>query len=213
MPGSSVEPAIAPQATSRGYRKRARTRQQLIEAARQFLAANQLADASILDLATAAGVSNGTFYNYFDSKDQLLEALALEMSNQLASELRTEFVGVKDPAARIVIAARTFMHKARAEPVFGRALLRMAGTLPEWSATIRASVLLDVKDGMQCGRFAVPSAEAGADLVLGTLLAGVRTLLELRVGEEHLQHIGELSLQGLGMDPPSVKQVVADLFT
>lgn len=200
------------QPASHDLGKRARTRQQLIDAARALLASNRLADSSILEIATAAGLSNGTFYNYFDTKDQLLEALALDMSEQLATQLREEFAGIIDPAERVVLAARTFMVKAQTEPVFGWALVRLAGTLPAWSATIRASVMLDVKEGIQMGRFDVPSVNAAADLILGTLLAGVRTLLEQQMTEVHIRHIAEISLVGLGLDREEARSLVNRLL-
>lgn len=192
--------------------KRARTRQQLIDAARCMLAANTLADASILELATAAGVSNGTFYNYFNTREELIEAVAMEMSAQLAQQLRAEFTGVDDPAERVVIAARTFMTKSSQEPVFGWALLRLMGALPLWSNTIRDSILLDVQEGVAKGRFRVHSEAAALDLVLGTLFAGIRTLLEQRENQDHIRRIGEISLVGLGMGLDEAQAVVDRLM-
>jgi AcrR family transcriptional regulator len=51
-------------------------RRQIMEGARQvFLSAGGFDGASMNDIARAAGVSKGTLYAYFESKDQLFEAI------------------------------------------------------------------------------------------------------------------------------------------
>jgi AcrR family transcriptional regulator len=191
--------------------KRERTRAQLINTAMAMLADNSLGSVSILELATAAGVSNGTFYNYFQTREELVMAAAARLSEQLAGHLRSEFIGVNDPAERIVIAARTFMERTCEEPVFGWALLRLVGTLPRLSEKVRQSILLDVREGKAKGRFHFSSEVAAADMVLGTLLVGIRSLLEKRVGQEHIGAVGEVSLVGLGMKLKDAKAIVARL--
>ena len=206
-------PAVTEATTpSRGHRKRARTREQLVDAGMAMLAANTLGDASILELATAAGVSNGTFYNYFQTRDELVEAVAFRVSEQIAGQLREEFTGVDDPAARVVIAARTFMRRALQEPVFGWALLRLMGSMPTISEAIRQSVLLDIREGIEKGRFRVSSEAAALDLVLGTLMLGIRSLLEQRESVQHVAAIGEISLVGLGMPLDEARAVVSRLI-
>ena len=188
--------------------RRGLTRQRLIDAALVMLADSTLEAASILDLAKAAGVSNGTFYNYFQTRDQLVEAAAAQLSEQMALQLRKAFAGVDDPADRIVIAARTFMQRAGKEPVFGWALLKLVGTLPQLSERIRQSILLDLREGRAKGRFHFSSEAAAADMVLGTLIVGIRSLLERREGEGHIRGIGEVSLVGLGMGLGEAQAVV-----
>jgi len=46
-------------------RRRARTRERLLDAAEKVVASKDLQDATIEDFVSAAGVSRGTFYNYF----------------------------------------------------------------------------------------------------------------------------------------------------
>jgi AcrR family transcriptional regulator len=71
--------------TPRGPRSRkgARTRARLVEAGKQVFAAQGLVDARIADIAAAAGVSYGTFYTYFDSKEELFREVAAEVGQRL----------------------------------------------------------------------------------------------------------------------------------
>ena len=59
---------------TRGHKKKARTRAQLLEAALEVLA-ERGEGFSIGDVAVRAGVSHGTFYNYFADRDALHAAL------------------------------------------------------------------------------------------------------------------------------------------
>lgn len=69
-------------AASRGprWRRRAADRPaEILDAALTVFAARGFAAAKLEDVATAAGVSKGTLYLYFDSKTALFEAMALEL--------------------------------------------------------------------------------------------------------------------------------------
>jgi AcrR family transcriptional regulator len=62
----------------RGVRRRARTRAELIAAARQVFAARGFHDASIAEITAAADVAVGTFYVHFRDKDEILAVLLAE---------------------------------------------------------------------------------------------------------------------------------------
>lgn len=60
-----------PPATQRG----ARTRASLVEAARRVFERDGYVDARLADITVEAGCSTGTFYTYFDSKDEVFNAV------------------------------------------------------------------------------------------------------------------------------------------
>ena len=66
-------------------------------------------------LAEEAGVSNGTVYNYFRSREAVLEAVGLELTVQLSEQILTVSEAVDSGAERLSIAVRTFMNKARSD--------------------------------------------------------------------------------------------------
>ena len=61
--------------TARGRR----TRAALVEAARQVFAETPFADVRIVDITARAGVANGTFYTYFDAKEEIFREVAAEV--------------------------------------------------------------------------------------------------------------------------------------
>ena len=64
-------------------RKGARTRARLIDAARTVFERDGFLTARIADIAAAAGLSQGSFYHYFDSKEQIFREVALAQEQRL----------------------------------------------------------------------------------------------------------------------------------
>ncbi|MGH8828883.1 MAG: TetR/AcrR family transcriptional regulator [Jiangellaceae bacterium] len=65
--------------TARG----ARTRERLLEAAEQVFAALGYHDASIVKITDAADVGQGTFYLYFEGKQQIFDELVMDLNRRV----------------------------------------------------------------------------------------------------------------------------------
>ena len=76
-------------------------RRQILEGARQVFMASGFDGASMGEIAKAAGVSKGTLYVYFDSKEALFEALTVEEKEGLAENLFR--LDEADPDVRAVL--------------------------------------------------------------------------------------------------------------
>ena len=59
---------------------KAETRQRILEAARQLFAANGYEASTTRDIADAAGIANGTLFNYFANKEAILASLVAEVT-------------------------------------------------------------------------------------------------------------------------------------
>ena len=86
--------------------------------------------ASMNDIARAAGVSKGTLYAYFDSKEQLFEALIREDRSQQAERLCAFPADASDPGGQL--------------RAFGRRLIEMM-TRPETIAHVRVVIAATAK--------------------------------------------------------------------
>ena len=93
-----------PPSGNRLERRKMRTRAALIRAAQGFIAAGKL-NAPVLEITQAADVGMGSFYNHFDSKDQLFEAAVNEILDELGALLDKLTIDGEDPAATF---ARSF---------------------------------------------------------------------------------------------------------
>ena len=79
--GTAAENAKVPR-TSRGER----TRRKLLDAAAIEFGEKGFHDASITSITRRAGTALGSFYTYFDSKDELFRSLVRDMSEQVKRE-------------------------------------------------------------------------------------------------------------------------------
>jgi AcrR family transcriptional regulator len=71
------------QGSGRRTTKGARTRARLLAAARTVFERDGYFNARVVDIATEAGVGHGTFYTYFDSKDDVFVAVAQLVTDSL----------------------------------------------------------------------------------------------------------------------------------
>ena len=60
-----------------------RTRRRLLEAAEEVFAEHGYHDASIVKITEACGVAQGTFYLYFESKQQVFDELVLDLNRRV----------------------------------------------------------------------------------------------------------------------------------
>jgi AcrR family transcriptional regulator len=76
--------------SGRGSRKRARTRAELLAAARQVFAANGYHEASIAEITRLADVGVGTFYLHFRDKDEIFTTLIEEGIRDIREQVTAE---------------------------------------------------------------------------------------------------------------------------
>ena len=90
-PAKRVAVAVAapePSDDERPMRPRGeKTRQRLLDAGASVLPARGYHDARVDDVVTAAGVSHGTFYRYFDNKDDFFRVLAESASARMIEHI------------------------------------------------------------------------------------------------------------------------------
>ncbi len=107
-------------------------RQQILEGARRIFLQDGFDGASIGDIVRAAGVSKGTVYAYFPSKEKLFEALMVEDRRKQAEALFTIDENDRDVAAVLRRLGQTFVEMlfAPASLELLRIVIGAAGKFP-----------------------------------------------------------------------------------
>jgi AcrR family transcriptional regulator len=184
-------------ARTRGYKKREKTRSQLLEAAVEVVAEKGEAF-TVSDVVARAGVSNGTFYNYFVDRDALLDAVAPHLVQAFAAD-SAAVAPRGDAALRVATITARALISAAADPTRLRALLRLE--VPRALAREGASAYLreDLADGLSQGRFEVGPDDAAVDLVAGALLMGIRRIVEGQAARGYVQGLLGRLLRSLGV--------------
>jgi AcrR family transcriptional regulator len=187
---------------------RARTRAMLLDAAVRVFARKGAGAAAIHEIAAEAGVANGTFYNYFRSREDLVAAASVRLAERFDREIAASRVAVADPAERVAIGCRRFVLRAMHDRTWAAALLRVWASSSVLTARTAAGLLADLRAGRRRGRLRYESEQAAVDLAQGTVLAGMRTVLEGRAAEAHAAAVAALVLRGLGVDGPDAQAIV-----
>lgn len=158
-------------AVTRMDRRKALTRQKLVDAARAFLASDTHSSASIQDITNAADVGFGSFYNHFASKAELFEAAvseALEELGQLLDELSSD---VDDPALAFAQSVRLTARLAVARPETAQVLVRHGMAYIDADQGLAPRALRDIETGAAAGRFQVGNPRLALATTAGALLA------------------------------------------
>lgn len=108
-----------PKSVRRAVRELAQTtyEEAILDAAERVFARVGYAQAKMTDLARATGVSVGTLYNYFESKQAVFQAISRRNIRRLLESL--ESVREPDPIARVrALLDRTLHHSEAHSPLF-----------------------------------------------------------------------------------------------
>jgi AcrR family transcriptional regulator len=163
------------QPVGRQERRRARTRAALISAARGLLAEDRT-NVSVLEITQAADVGLGSFYNHFETKEQLFQAAVdqvLEDHGELMDLVTAE---VDDPAEVFARAFRLTGRMFRHLPGASRVLLHHGIELIFADRGLGPRAKRDIVAAAKAGRFTINDPElalvaaGGAILALGHLL-------------------------------------------
>ncbi len=98
---------------NRYQRRREKTRQELLAAAKTVLAKKGYHNAKISDIAAAADIGVGTFYLYYPTKDALFLELVKETAQALKEEIDQARAQVEDLVEKIRVANLAFFRFAR----------------------------------------------------------------------------------------------------
>ena len=168
-----TEPAEAP--VNRLARRKQRTRAALIRAAQGFIAAGKM-NVPVLEITQAADVGMGSFYNHFDSKEQLFEAAVAEVLDAHGALLDHLTSSVEDPAETFACSFRLTGRLFRRRPQESRILLANGIALLSSDLGLAPRALRDIEAAVQAGRFTVDDPELALSVAGGALL-GLGNLL------------------------------------
>jgi AcrR family transcriptional regulator len=195
--------------TAIGLAKRERTRSNLINAAYQVFAQKEMEAVTIDDIIAAAGVARGTFYNYFQTREEVLRAVAADLSDVMNQKIWAQSTEISDPAERMAIAMRQFLHQAMRDATWGWVIVRIGLVAAPLSETIERGLMSDLEAGIRLNRFQVDHLQAAIDLILGTGLMAMRSILAGQTPPDYPEQITKLILKTLGITDQEAEAIAS----
>jgi AcrR family transcriptional regulator len=195
---------MAKQATTRraeiGRERRARMRLRLIEAAARVMADQGSDSATIDTFIRTAGVARGTFYNHFKTREELLDALWTSIGHDPFLEIQNACANFVDPVERFAAVTRLVLLRAVQDPTWGWLILALSADEATLNDDLRGYPRPDLRAGLTAGRFRYESEASATDLVVGTMRAGLRALLQEGREPHYARALCKMILQALGIN-------------
>ncbi len=204
-----MEPGLAGVTPTRTERQRLRTRRQLLDAGRSLIAAKGVGGLRIQEITEQADIALGSFYNYFGSKEDLLEAVITESLSDLASAVITNVEDDTDPAEVVALANLRVIRLAYDEPDFARLIVNIAHSEAVFGDAVHAPARIAVERGVESGRFVVADIEVILTAVIGGAFALIREILDGRHGPHAHEAFARHVLAALGVSSVEAEAIVS----
>lgn len=189
--------------------RRERMRRRLVESAMLVFAQKGVTSSVIQDVVAAAEVSQGSFYNYFRTNDELLNAVARELSDETVEMIEPVVGGIDDPALRVSNAIRSYLHLMRTYRVAAH-FVSAAGLNLATTANATYSYLPpDLEEGRESGRFDIPAVDVAVDLIAGAGLVAVHRIAIGRTPRDYPERIVSALLRALGLRAADAARITA----
>jgi AcrR family transcriptional regulator len=208
---AQAAPAASAPRASRLDRRKARTRQALIDAAVRLIAEGRADRASIQEITDAADIGFGSFYNHFDSKDQLFATASEEVLERWGQMIDRASAGITDPAELFAVGLRISGRLGWTHPDIAGFLTGMGLDALDIPGGLAPRALRDIQAGQAAGRFTVPDAEIALSAVAGGLLGLLRICQRHpgRVDETAVDQLAEAALRLLGVPADEAARLAA----
>jgi AcrR family transcriptional regulator len=188
--------------TARG----ARTRERLLEAAEEVFAALGYHDASIVKITEAAEVGQGTFYLYFEGKQQIFDELVMDLNRRVRHAMSEHAETARTRAERERLGFQGYFRFASEHPALYR-IIRQAEIvsphiLREHYERISRGYVTGLAEAMDSGDIARGDPE-----VLAWMLMGIGEIVGMRwilwsdsdvVPDEVFEQMYQFVTRGLG---------------
>lgn len=185
-----------------GRQKRAKTLEKILTATFSIIGQQKGQFASTDEICREASISRGTFYNYFNNIEELFESLSHNLSHDFNSAVTTAIDELEGFSRRSSAAVRLFLEKAKQDRQWGWAMVHISSAGFIFGSEVSEYAMNTLQSGIDTGEFTIKNAEIGTNILLGTTLAAMTTIVNEREPQDstHIEHIAYAILLGLGVE-------------
>jgi AcrR family transcriptional regulator len=193
--------------TEAGRRRKAENRAKILAAAFTVFGDENGLHARIEDIADQAGVTRATFYNHFAGMIELREALTREVTHDFLTFVMATIATMSDPRDRSAVAIRYYLRRAKADPRWGWSMVNLSATGLIFGAETYNQAEQTVREGLDAGVFRILSVDLGRDILLGTSLAALGTILRKQTPPDYPEAVAGYILNALGVPHTDARRI------
>lgn len=179
----------------------------LLRSALELVAEEGMSSNLIDALIHAAGVSRGTFYNYFRSAEELLESLSTSVSRTLISHVDPVVQLQESAAARVSCGIRLCLQAGAVDRQLAAFISRGGPSALQQNTLLAQALCRDLEQGIRTGQFSSSGTALAYDLVVGPVLAAYHRLATGVVEPDYVDEIAAAVLVALGVNRASAKRL------
>ncbi len=179
--------------------RREKTRARLISAAARVIAQLGRSKATIDDFISAAGVARGTFYNYFPTREHMIDALWAHLGRAPFVEIHERCGKIEDPAFRLLAETKLVIARTAIDDAWGWLIYSLSGDEEDVNEDLLTFPLPTLEAGVAQARFRVGDINAARDGVVAMVRRGMLAVLCGRGSAEYQKAILEMMLLSLGI--------------
>lgn len=190
---------------SRTARRQAKTRAELIKAAREIIAERGVDGLRVGDVTERADVAFGTFYNQFKTKDDVVEAVVGEAIIGLTESI-ADSPAFADPAEAVVASTRAIVRIAYDDPGLARLLVNLEQAESRFERIIRPQAGAVLERGIADGVFAIDDLETTLTMSIAAAFEVIRGIVDGRLDDSADRTCAEMLLRMAGLKPQQAKR-------
>jgi len=184
---------------TRHQNQRTRTRNLLVFAARELVHERGHENISIQDVTQRARVGTGTFYNYFQTKRQVFEAVLGDFRRCFAQEVNAIRANLKDPATIVAVTLKYYFCQAQDNEKW-KTFITYSGLPGEHVLhQDEEQCLSDIQRGVRAGRFKVDDVYFTQSLVTGMVRHTNLEISKGNLGRSAMDDTAQYVLRMLGL--------------
>ena len=199
--------AAPPLAPGRRVRKAEQTRRRILEAAQKQMAIGGPESITIQSVTEGADIGQGTFYNYFKSRDELVDAVIRDVVENLGRRLDALTRDMNDAAEIYSFSLRHLMHTAVSDPVWGWFMVRLGIAQEGLLEALGPRASRDIKIGVDSGRFILDDVSLASAMTFGSLLAVMHDYLDGNRTEDPSSAYAAMLLRMVGITPSEAEEI------
>ena len=194
-----------------GRQRREKMRAHLLQSVLQVCSGTTGKGTAVIDdVIRHAGVARGTFYTYFDSLDQAIAELGMQLADEMTAGIYSVYEVLEDPVMRTATGFQMFLIRAMMEPEWG-AFIAHIGLLSTDNLMTR-KITDDIRLGVETGDYIVPSVEIASDVLMGAKVEAIRRLIAGDGSTAYIRGVASMVLRSFGVTPTKADKTVTRAF-
>lgn len=172
----------------------------MVSAARSLIAEKGVGGLRIDQITDRANVAMGSFYNHFESKEQVVEAVVEHAIEELLLAITVVSTTLPDPEEASVAPLRQVIRMTTDDPQFAGLLVNLDRADTTFLRAVLPYAVKELERGIQAGRFQIVDVDVTVTGVIGGMLAVMRRILDGDYPPDADEAYAEWVLRSFGVD-------------